>query len=176
MKLTELKTPEPRTLIYIRIPGEGMSRFQDHFLVHLKPARMKNDSILSRKAQEPPGKWTGPGEWSWWLQPQPWCSGRSGIIVPIGQGLPRKSGPRWRGLTSPSPTSSVTIAGRGLLLQVQFPPRLPAPFPGEASSRAKAVLDPSSSPPWRLDLTALLQRGGSALPPGGCWHLNNIVF
>ena len=79
----KLRTPEPRTLITSGSQDEGGSSYQDCSLVHLKPGRMKDGSMWSRKTQGPPGKQT----WTWWLQPQTWRSGREGMTVPC-TGLP----------------------------------------------------------------------------------------
>lgn len=142
---------------YIRLPGEGRSSCRDCSLVHLKPRRRKDGSILSRKTQGPPGKQT----WIWWLQPQtPVSSGREGITVPwIRAVLPRRQVPGSKGQLSQRHASRATFWG--VLLRWGFRPR-----PSWGASPAPPLSWSPRLPQGDSERETAVSE--AAPPPGGC--------
>lgn len=130
----KFRTPEPRTLITSGSQDEGGSNCQDCSLVHLKPGRMKDGSMLSRKTQGPPGKQT----WTWWLQPQTWRSGREGLTVPCTRAaLPRSLVPSSKGRTSRATFGGLTGLG---LQATPLPGQRPRPAPLPVAAAARAAM------------------------------------
>lgn len=149
----KLRTPEPRTLITSGSQDEGGSSYQDCSLVHLKPGRMKDGSMWSRKTQGPPGKQT----WTWWLQPQTWRSGREGMTVPC-TGLPCPG--VWCQVARAAPPAPPS----GVLLGLGFRPRPsrdsgPAPpSPGGRGSARGAVREAAPPPGGRTGWLPAIRR------------------